>query len=134
MKNTSRTTSDRSCFFALFLCFTRFTNSRMTRLGLGMKPFRSSGRFSAWLRWPCRCPQLAQKGGHGPSRLRQRRNRMACLPGPIAPLKQGAGQHQVIVGTGDDLGPALGALWGTQPWDIPDQHLFVEAIAMLGAP
>src|SRR5947209_16196225 len=131
MKKISRTTSGRGALFALFLLFARFTNGRMTCPGLGMKAFGPSRRFSTQLWRSSRRPQLLQKGGHGPSHLRQRPNRGACLPRSIAPLHQRTRQHQQIVSAGDDLRPAFRPLRSTQPWHIPEQLLFVKAIAML---
>src|SRR5436305_7465857 len=131
MKKIRRTTSTRGALFALFLLFTRFANYRMTGPGLGMKAFGPSRRFSTQLWRASRRAQLVQKGGHGPSHLRQRRNRGACLPRSIAPLHQRTSQHQQIVSAGHDVCPALCALRATQPWHIPEQLLFVKAIAML---
>src|SRR5205807_2174885 len=131
MKKISRITSGRGALFALFLLFARFTNHRMTGPGLGMKAFGPSRRFSSLLRRSSRGAQLVQKGGHRPSHLRQRRNRGAGLPRPIAPLQQRTSQHQQIVCAGHDVRPAFGSLRGTQPWLIPEQLLFVKAIAML---
>ena len=131
MKKISRITSGRGALFALFLLFARFTNRRMTCPGRGMKAFGPSQRFSTQLWRSSRRPQLVQKGGQSPSYLRQRPNRGACLPRSIAPLHQRTSQHQEIVSTGDDVRPAFRPLRGTQPWHIPEQLLFVEAIAML---
>jgi len=125
MKKIRRTTSGRGSLFA------RFTNRRMTCPGLGMKAFGPSRRFSTQLWRSSRRPQLLQKGGQSPSRLRQRRCLGACLPRSIAPLHQRTGQHQQIVSAGDDVRPAFRPLRGTQPWPIPEQLLFVKAIAML---
>src|SRR5438270_7591266 len=131
MKKISRITSGRGSLFALFLLFARFTNRRMTCPGLGMKAFGPSRCFSTQLWRSSRRPQLVQKGGHGLSHLRQRPNRGACLPRSIAPLHQRTSQHQQIVSAGDYLRPAFRPLRGTQPWPIPEQLLFVKAIAML---
>ena len=131
MQKSSRTTSGRGSFFARFLLFARFTNSRMTCPGLGMKAFGPSRRFSTQLWRSSRRPQLVQKGGHSPSHLRQRPNRGACLPRSIAPLHQRTSQHQQIVSAGDDVRPAFRPLRGAQPWHIPEQLLFVKALAML---
>src|SRR5256712_11207339 len=131
MKKISRTTSGRGSLFARFLLFARFTNHWMTCPGLGMKAFGPSRRFSTQLWWSSRRAQLVQKGGQSPSYLRQRPNRAACLPRSIAPLHQRTSQHQQIVSAGDYLRPALRPLRGTQPWHIPEQLLFVKAIAML---
>src|SRR5438270_1803516 len=131
MKKISRTTSGRGSLVARFLLFARFTNRRMTCLELGMKAFGPSRRFSTQLWRSSRRSQLLQKGGHSPSHLRQRRNRGACLPRSIAPLHQRTSQHQQIVSAGHDVCPALCALRATQPWHIPEQLLFVKAIAML---
>ena len=131
MNKSSRPTSNRGSLFARFLLFARFANHRMTGPGLGMKAFGPSRRFSTQLWRSSRRPQLVQKGGHGPSHLRQRPNRGACLPRSIAPLQQRTSQHQQIVSAGDYVRPALRALRATQPWHIPEQLLFVKAIAML---
>jgi hypothetical protein len=131
MQKISRTPSSRGSFFALFLLFARFTNSRMTCPGLRMKAFGPSWRFSTQLWRSSRRSQLVQKGGQSPSYLRQCLNRGACLPRSIAPLHQRTSQYQEIVSAGDDVRPALSPLRGTQPWHIPEQHLFVKAIAML---
>src|SRR5437588_11708349 len=128
MKKIRRTTSTRG---ALFLLFTRFANYRMTGPGLGMKAFGPSRRFSPQLWRSSRRAQLLQKGGHSPSHLRQRPNRGVGLPRSIAPLHQRTSQHQQIVSAGDYLRPAFSALRSTQPWHIPEQLLFVKAIAML---
>src|SRR5438105_3031640 len=125
MKKMSRTTSDRGYLFA---CFTDY---RMTDPGLGMKAFGPPLRFSTQLWRSSRRPQLVQKGGQSPSYLRQRPNRGACLPRSIAILHQRTSQHQEIVSAGDDVRPAFRPLRGTQPWHIPEQLLFVKAIAML---
>src|SRR5258707_13397920 len=131
MKKISRTTSGRGALFALFLRFARFTKRRMTCPGLGMKAFGPSRRFSTQLGLSTRRPQLVQKGGQSPSHLRQRRSLGACLPRSIAPLHQRTSQHQEIVSAGDELRPAFSPLRGTQSWHIPEQLLFVKAIAML---
>src|SRR5438128_1285999 len=131
MKQIRRITSTRGALFALFWLFVRFANDRMTGPGLGMKAFGPSRRFSTQLRHTSRGAQLVQKGGHGPAHLRQRRKRAAGLPRSIAALQQRTSQHQQIVRAGHDLRPALRPLWGTQPWHIPEQLLFVKAIAML---
>ena len=133
MKKISRTTSGRGSLFARFLLFARFTDRRMTCPGLGMKAFGPSRRFSTQLWRSSRRPQLVQKGGHSPSHLRQCPNRGACLPRSIATLHQRTSQHQEIVSTGDYVRPAFSPLRGTQPWHIPEQLLFIKAIAMLGA-
>src|SRR5947209_11643115 len=130
MNKSRRTSSGRGALFARFLLFARFANHRMTGPGLGMKAFGSSRRFSTQLWRSCRGAQLLQKGGHGPSHLRQCRQRAAGLPRSIAPLHQRTSQHQQIVRTGDDVRPAFGPLRRAQPWLIPEQLLFVKAIAM----
>ncbi|HYB00161.1 MAG TPA: hypothetical protein VED37_08075 [Ktedonobacteraceae bacterium] len=131
MKKIHRTTSGRGALVALFPLFARFTNHRMTCPGLGMKAFGPSRRFSTQLWRSSRCAQLVQKSGHRPSHLPQRRNRGAGLPRSVAPLQQRTSQHQQIVRAGDDVCPALRPLRGTQPWLIPEQFLFVKAIAVL---
>src|SRR6266568_5534551 len=131
MKQIRRITSTRGALFALFWLFVRFANDWMTGSGLGMKAFGPSRRFSAQLRRSRRGAQLLQKGGHGPSHLRQRRKRGAGLPRSIAPLQQRTSQHQQIVSAGHDVRPAFGALRGAQPGLIPEQLLFVKAIAVL---
>ncbi len=131
MKKVSRTPSSRGGLCALFLLLARFTNHRMPCPGLGMKPLGPAWRFSAQLRWSSRCSQLVQKGGHGSSHLCQGQHRAARLPRSIATFHQRTSQDQQIVRTGDHLGPAFGALRGTQPWNVPEQFLLVETIAML---
>jgi hypothetical protein len=131
MQKISRTTSTRGALFALFLRFARFANDRMTGSGLGMKAFGPPRRFSTQLWWSSRRPQLLQKGGHRPSHLRQCRHRGVGLPRSIAALQQRTSQHQQIVRAGHDLRPTFGPLRGTEPWFIPEQLLFVKAIAML---
>src|SRR5438270_9981130 len=131
MKKISRTTSGRGSLVARFLLFARFTNCRMTCPGLGMKAFGPSRRFSTQLWRSSRRAQLVQKGGQSPSHLRQRRSLGAGLPRSIAPLHQRTSQHQQIVSAGDDVRPAFRPVRVTQPWHIPEQLLFVKAIAML---
>ena len=131
MTSTSRSNSGRRRRFALFVLFARFTNDGMTRRRLRMEAFGASGRFSAWLWWSRRSPQLRQKGGHGSSSLCQRQNRVARFPRSIDALNQGTCQHQLVVCAGDDLRPAFRLRWGAQPWHAPEQHLLVQAVAML---
>src|SRR2546423_12615845 len=131
MSKSSRTTSGRGALFARFPLFARFAYRWMTCPGLGMKAFGPSRRFSPQLWRSSRRAQLLQKGGHRPSYLRQRRHRGVGLPRSIAPLQQRTSQHQQIVRTSDNVCPALGALRATEPWLIPEQLLFVKAIAML---
>src|SRR5207302_6626781 len=131
MKKIRRITSGRGALFALFLLFARFTDYRMTGPGLGMKAFGPSRRFSPQLWRSSRGAQLLQKGGHRPSHLRQRRHRGVGLPRSRAPLQQRTSQHQQIVRTSDYVRPAFGPLRRAQPWLIPEQLLFVKAIAML---
>src|SRR5258708_3294128 len=131
MKKISRTTSDRGSLFALFLLFARFTERRMTCPGRGMKAFGPSRRFSTQLWRSSRRGPLVQKAGQSPAPPRQSPNRGAGLPPAIAPLYPRTSQHQQIVSAGDDVRPAFRALRGTQPWHIPEQLLFVKAIAML---
>jgi hypothetical protein len=131
VNHIKRATSRRSDLLARFRLLTRFANHRMTRSGLGMKAFRSSRCFSTQLRWTRGCSYMTQKGGHGPSHLRQRRFPMAGFPRSEASLHQRASQDQQIVRARDHLRPALSPLRGTQPWHIPEQFLLIEAIAML---
>src|SRR5258706_4419196 len=131
MQKIRRTTSGRGALFALFPLFARFTNHRMTYPGLGMKAFGPSRRFSTQLWRSRRRPQLVQKAGHRPSHLRQGPHRGAGLPRSIVPLHHRTRQHQQMVSAGDDVRPAFRPLRGTQPWHIPEQLLFVKAIAML---
>src|SRR5258707_7448129 len=131
MKKISRTTSGRGAMLAVLLLLARFTNRWMTCLGLKMKAFGPSRCFSTQLWRSSRRPKLVQKGGQSPSHLRQRRSLGACLPRSIAPLHQRTSQHQKIVSAGDELRPAFSPLRGTQSWHIPEQLLFVKAIAML---
>src|SRR5260221_12192253 len=125
MKKISRTTSTRGALFA------RFANDRMTGPGLGMKAFGPSRCFSTSLWLSSRCTQVLQRGGHRPSPLHKRRKRAAGLPRSIAPLQQRTSQHQQIVRAGHDVRPALRPLRSTQSWLIPEQLLFIKAIAML---
>src|SRR5437764_2430443 len=131
MEKISRPPSTRGARFALFRLFARFANDWMTGSGPGMKAFGPSRRFSTLLRRSSRGAQLLQKGGHGPSHLRQRRNRAAGLPRSIIPLQQRTSQHQQIVSAGHDVRSALRPFCSTQSWHIPKQLLFVKAIAML---
>jgi hypothetical protein len=128
MKKSSRIASGRG---ALFLRFARFTDHWMTGPGLGMKAFGPSRRFSSQLWHSSRGAQLLQKGGHRPSYLRQCWKRAVGFPRSIASLHQRTSQHQQIVRTSNNLRPAFGALRATEPWLIPEQLLFVKAIAML---
>src|SRR5437016_4830130 len=131
MNKIRRITSGRGALCARLLLCARFTDYRMTGPGLGMKAFGPSRRFSPQLWRSRRGAQLLQKGGHRPSHLRQRRHRGVGLPRSIAPLHQRTSQHQQIVRTSDNVRPAFGALRATEPWLIPEQLLFIKAIAML---
>src|SRR5438874_7408588 len=131
MTSTSRANSGRRRRFALFVLVARFTNDGMTRRRFRMEAFGASGRFSAWLWWSRRSPQLRQKGWHGSTSLCQRQNRVAPFPRSIDARDQGTGQDQLVMGASDNLCPALRLLWGAQTWLIPQQHLLVQPIAML---
>src|SRR5438093_546417 len=131
MKSRRRANSRRHRRFALFLLFARFAYDWRVHHGLGMKPLSASRCFSAWLWWSRWGAQLRQKGGHGSSHLSQRQHRATMLPGSVHPLDQRTGQHQLVVRTGQHLGPAFGLLRGAQTWLIPEQLLLVEPIAML---
>lgn len=131
MKKISRSTSNRGSLFALFRLFARFTNHRIPCPGLGMKALGPSRCFSAPLRWSSRCSQLLQKGRHGSSHLCQGQDRATSFPRSIAALHQRASQDQEIVRTGHHPRPAFGPLRRPQPWNILEQFLLVEAIAML---
>ncbi len=125
MNKISRSSSSRSDLFA------RFANHRLTSSGRGMETFGPSRCLSTQLRRARGCSQLVQKGGHGSSHLPQREEGAMRLPRSIAAVHQRASQDQQIVCTGNHPRPAFGALRGTQPWDVPEQFLLVEAIAML---
>src|SRR6266566_3225941 len=131
MTSTSRANSGRCRRFALFVLFACFTNDGMTLRRFRVEAFGASGRFSAWLWWSRRRPQLRQKGGHGSTSLCQRQNRVARFPRSIDARDQGTGQNQLVMGARDDLCPALRLRWGAQTWLIPQQHLLVQPIAML---
>src|SRR2546425_3589286 len=131
MTSTSRANSGRSRRLALFVLFARFPNDGMTRRQLRMEAFGASGRVSTWLWWSRRSPQLRQKGRHGSSSLCQRENRVARFPRSIDALNQGTSQDQLVMGASNDLCPAFRLLWGAQTWHVPEQHLLVQAVAML---
>ncbi len=131
MKSTGRRNSDRSSRFPLFCLFTCFANNRMTRRGLGMEAFGTSRRFSAWLRRSCWSAQLRQKARHGPANLRQGQDRAARLPGSIDASNQRASEDQLVMRASDDLCPAFCLLWGVQTRLIPEQHLFIQSVAVL---
>src|SRR5260370_8207721 len=130
MTSTSRANSGRSRRFAFFVRFARFKNDGMARRRLRMEAFGTSGRFTTWLWWSRRSPQLRQKGGHGSSSLCQRQHRVARFPRSIAALNQGTSQDQLVMGTRNDLCPAFRLRWGTQTWHVPEQHLLVQAVPM----
>lgn len=109
MKKTWSLPSGRGSLCALLLLVPRCANHGMTRAGHGMKALRPSWRFSTQVRWASRRPSLAQKGGHGPSQLRQCERPAARSPRSEAAHHQWTGQDQQMVGTGDHLRPALGA-------------------------
>src|SRR6266571_5682038 len=131
MQSTNRANSRDRRRFALFVLVARFANDRLTQNGCGMKALGASRRFSTWLWWSRRGAQLRQKGKHGSSHLCQGQHRAAMLPGPVYPVDQGTRQHQLVVRTGQHLGPAFGLRWSAQTWLIPQQHLLVQAQAML---
>src|SRR5579883_2597660 len=131
MQKIERSPSRRDALFALFPLFACFANHRMAGSGLRMKAFGPSRRFSSWLWRFGRSAQLLQKGGHGPTHLRQCGKRVASLPRAITSLQQRTSQHQQIVRASHDLRPACAALRRTEPWLIPEQLLFVKTIAML---
>src|SRR5947209_10020229 len=131
MTSTSRSNLSRCRRFALFVLFARFENDRIALRRFRLEAFGASGRFTTWLRRSCWGSQLHQKGWHGPSHLGQRQNRAARLPGSIDALNQGTCQHQLVVCAGDDLRPTFCLRWGAQPWHVPEQHLLVQAVAML---
>src|SRR5260370_21973069 len=103
----------------------------MARRRLRMEAFGRSGRFTTWW-WGSRgSTQLLQKGGRGWASLCQRQNRVARFPRSIDALNQGTSQDQLVMGTRNDLCPAFRLRWGTQTWHVPEQHLLVQAVAML---
>src|SRR5579884_627032 len=131
MNKNCRRASGRSARFALFRLFACFAYHRMTGSALGMKAFGSSRRFSPPLWCASRSAQLLQKAGHSPSHLPQGWQAGMGLPRAIAALCQRTSQHQQIVRAGHNLRPACGTLRRTQAGLIPEQLLFVKAIAML---
>src|SRR6266566_9519066 len=131
MQSTNRANSSHRRRFALFVLFARFANDRLTHHRCGMKALGAPRRFSTWLWWSRRGTQLHQKGRHGSSHLCQGQHRATMLPGPVHPVDQGTCQHQLVVRTGQHLGPAFALLWGAQTWLIPQQHLLVQPQAML---
>src|SRR5205807_8551442 len=131
MTSTSRSNSGRRRRFALFVLFARFENDRIALRRFRLEAFGASGRFTTWLRRSRRGPQLHQKGWHGSSNLGQCQNRAARLPRSIDALNQGTCQHQLVVCARDDVRPTFRLRWGTQPWHVPEQHLLVQAVAML---
>src|SRR5260370_18736642 len=46
-------------------------------------------------------------------------------------LNQGTSKDQLVMGTRNDVCPAFRLRWGTQTWHVPEQHLLVQAVAML---
>lgn len=131
MRSPNRRPSGRNSRFALFLLLTCFTDDRITRSRFGMETFGPPRRFSAWLRWSCRCAQLHQNGRHHSANLCQGQNRSPMLPGPIDPGEQGTSEHQLVVRACHDLRPAFRLLWSAQTWPIPQQDLLVQSVAML---
>src|SRR5205807_1477121 len=131
MTSTSRSNSGRRRRFALFVRFARFEIDRIALRRFRLEAFGASGRFTTWLRRSRRGPQLHQKGWHGSSNLGQCQNRAARLPRSIDALNQGTCQHQLVVCARDDVRPTFRLRWGTQPWHVPEQHLLVQAVAML---
>src|SRR6185437_7069285 len=118
MTSTSRGNSGRDCRFALLLLLACFANDWMMRSRLRMEAFDPPWRFSAWLRWSCRRPQLGQKGRHGSANLCQGQDRSAMFPRPVHPFDQGTSKYQLVVRARHDLRPAFGLLWSAKTWDI----------------
>lgn len=133
MRSPNRRPSGRNSRFALFLLLTCFTDDRITHSRFGMETFGPPRRFSAWLRWSCRCAQLHQNGRHHSANLCQGQNRSPMLPGPVDPDEQGTSEHQLVVRACHNLRPAFRLLWSAQTWPIPQQDLLVQWVAMLEA-
>jgi hypothetical protein len=128
---SSRQHSGCRSFFVRFTRFACFANDRMTRSWLRMELLGASGCFSAWLRGSSRGTQLEQKRWHSEASLRQGQHRAARLPRAVHCLNQRTSQHQLVVHTGHHLRPAFRLLGGAQARLIPQEHLFVQSVAML---
>ena len=95
--------------------------------------FGPSWRFSARLDWASGYPQGAKNFRQSASHLLRRGRTRRAFPGLCHRGNHRACQSQEILHHGHDLGPALKLCGCTQAWVIPQQSLFLKAIAMLNA-
>src|SRR5450631_3771926 len=94
-------------------------------------PHRPAFRFSARFGGPGWSSQLVQQFVDPAAHLLQGHATMFALPWAQLDLNEISGQKQLIMRNGHNQAPALKLLWGAQARLVPQQALFIEAIAML---
>src|SRR6266704_2248622 len=93
----------------------------------------STGRFSAGLGWLSRGAQSRKKWSHGSTNLLRGHWTRRRLPVQALGWEQGTGEDQQIMDNGHNLRPTLKLLRGAQARLVPQQGLFLKAIAMFHA-
>ena len=106
-------------------------DDRKTRRLANPRPKRPAFRFSARMGRPHGGSQLIQQFVHPAMLLLQGHGTMFALPWAQLDLNQVTEQKQMMMSNADNLTPALKLLWGPQARLIPEQSLFIKAIAML---
>src|SRR5713101_5449666 len=92
--------------------------------------FGPARRFSACFGRVGGCAQGSNNSGHGPADLLRGGRTLIRFPRQVQCLNQRTGQHQLVLHGSHQQGPALKLLGGAQARLIPQQGLFLEAIAM----
>src|SRR5512135_2421720 len=92
----------------------RFANDGKPCRLANHRPFGPAFRFSARLGWPGWGTQTCQQFGDPTSHVLRGRWAMLAFPRTQFCFDQITGQHQMIVGHGDDLAPALKLLRSAQ--------------------
>ena len=109
----------------------RFADDRKPWCLAHLRPCCPAFRFSTRVGWFGRGTQTWQQCVHPASHLLRGRGALLAFPRTPFSFDHIASQHQMIVDTGDDVTPPLKLLWGSQTRCLPQQSLFVKAIAML---
>src|SRR5438876_3994807 len=105
-------------------------NNRKAWCLANLCPFGPALRFCAGFGWAGWGPQSRQECVQPASHLLRGARTLLVFPGTQLGLDQIACQHQVIVDNGHDVAPTLQLLRSAQTRLVPEQRLFLKAIAM----
>src|ERR1700757_4379229 len=106
-------------------------NDRMALSFANLGPLDPAFGFSTRLGCLCRRAQLWQQFAEPAPHLLRAWHTMLVFPRTQLRFHQITCQPQMIVSNGHHLRPPLELFWSTQTWLVPQQGLFVKAIAML---